>query len=52
MAADAYQFDWSFETVKLNGLLVKLKVAHFRLCHSEKHFLFGAYPNEKLGYAY
>ncbi|EOR72992.1 putative transposase, partial [Yersinia enterocolitica subsp. palearctica YE-150] len=46
-AADAYQFDWSFETVKLNGLLVKLKVAHFRLCHSRAFFI-RAYPNEKL----
>ncbi|WP_049604330.1 IS21 family transposase, partial [Yersinia aldovae] len=46
-AADACQFDWSFETVKLNGLLVKLKVAHFRLCHSRAFFI-RAYPNEKL----
>ncbi|QBQ01355.1 IS21-like element ISYen2A family transposase (plasmid) [Yersinia enterocolitica subsp. palearctica] len=46
-AADAYQFDCSFETVKLNGLLVKLKVAHFRLCHSRAFFI-RAYPNEKL----
>ncbi|CNI18124.1 transposase [Yersinia thracica] len=38
-AADAYQFDWSFETVKLNGLLVKLKIAHFRLCHSRAFFI-------------
>lgn len=46
-AADAYQFDWSFEIVKLNGLLVKLKVTYFRLYHSRAFFI-RAYPNEKL----
>ncbi len=36
---DAYQFDWSHETVILNGEIKKIKAAHFRLCHSRKFFV-------------
>lgn len=43
---DAYQFDWSHETVLLNGESRKIKVAHFRLCHSRKFFVV-AYFREK-----
>ncbi len=36
---DAYQFDWSHETVVINGEVKKIKVTHFRLCHSRKFFI-------------
>lgn len=36
---DAYQFDWSHETVVINGEVRKIKIAHFRLCHSRKFFI-------------
>ena len=36
---DAYQFDWSEETVQIAGKVHKIKVAHFRLSHSRKFFL-------------
>ena len=42
---DAMQFDWSEEHVVLGGVSQKIKVAHFRLCHSRKSFVV-AYPNE------
>lgn len=42
---DAYQFDWSHETVLLDGVTQKVKVAHFRLSHSRQPFL-AAYPRE------
>jgi len=42
---DAYQFDWSHEDVILNGIALKVKVAHFRLSHS-RHFFVVAYPRE------
>lgn len=38
-AGDALQFDWSEEVVVLAGEAQKIKVAHFRLCHSRKPFL-------------
>ena len=43
---EAYQFDWSTETIELDGIVKKLKVAQFRLCYSRKFFLV-AYSNEK-----
>lgn len=43
---DAYQFDWSIETVRLAGQTVKVNVAHFRLCYSRAFFIC-AYPNQK-----
>jgi transposase len=42
---DAMQFDWSEEHVVLGGVFQKIKVAHFRLCHSRKAFVV-AYPGE------
>jgi transposase len=42
---EAYQFDWSEETVELGGIVQKVKVAHFRLCHS-RLFYMAAYPRE------
>ena len=40
-AGDALQFDWSQEHVVLGGVEHKIKVAHFRLCHSRKPFVAG-----------
>lgn len=45
VAGDALQFDWSEEHVVLGGIDQKIKVAHFRLCHSRKPFVI-AYPGE------
>ena len=42
---EAFQFDFSTETVELAGLLHTIKVAHIRLCHS-RNFLVIAYPRE------
>jgi transposase len=42
---EACQFDWSHEQVLLGGIGVKIKLAHFRLCHSRKPYL-RAYPRE------
>ena len=42
---ESCQFDWSHEQVMLAGCHVKIKVAHFRLCHSRKSYL-RAYPRE------
>ena len=39
VAGDALQFDWSEERVVLGGIEQKIKVAHFRLCHSRKPFV-------------
>jgi len=44
---EAYQFDWSHELVELGGEVVKVKVAHFRLCHSRMPFCV-AYHRESL----
>jgi transposase len=43
--AEAFQFDWSHELVQMNGMPVKAKAAHLRLCHS-RMFLVIAYPRE------
>ena len=42
---EAYQFDWSYETVELGGRPTPVKVAHMRLCHS-RVFLAVAYLRE------
>ena len=42
---EAYQFDWSEETVELGGEIHKVDVAHFRLCYSRKSFMV-AYPRQ------
>jgi len=39
------QFDWSQETVEINGVVQAVKVAHFRLAYSRKMFVV-AYPRE------
>jgi len=44
-AGEAYQFDWSYETVELGGQVQPVKVAHLRLCHS-RVFLAVAYLRE------
>ncbi len=44
---DAYQFDWSHESVILGGVAQVVKVAHFRLSHSRQPFVV-AYPRESL----
>ena len=36
---DAYQFDWSHETACIAGEVRKIKVTHFKLCHSRKFFV-------------
>lgn len=46
-AGEAYQFDWSTEAVNLAGKVIKLKVAHFKLCHSRAFFI-KAYFNETM----
>jgi transposase len=42
---EAYQFDWSHEVVLLSGVMVIVKAAHVRLCHSRMLFV-RAYPRE------
>jgi len=44
---EAYQFDWSHELVELGGEVVKVKVAHFRLCYSRMPFCV-AYHRESI----
>ena len=36
---EAYQFDWSHEIVRINGVTVPVRVAHVRLCHSRMLFV-------------
>jgi len=43
--AEAFQFDWSHEDVKMAGMPMRIKVAHVRLCYS-RLFLVVAYPRE------
>ena len=38
-AGDALQFDWSHDVVVLGGVAQKVRVAHFRLCHSRKSLI-------------
>ena len=42
---EAYQFDWSYEIVVIDGATTTVKVAHIRLCHSRMLFV-RAYPRE------
>jgi transposase len=42
---EAYQFDWSHETVVINGITMVVKAAHMRLCHSRMLFV-RVYPRE------
>jgi len=43
--ADACQFDWSQEQVELGGIMLTIKVAHFRMAYSRQMFV-AAYPRE------
>ena len=36
---EAFQFDWSSEEVEIDGVALRVGVAHFRLCHSRMSFL-------------
>ena len=36
---EAYQFDWSHEVVTLNGIIMTVKLAQVRLCHSRMLFV-------------
>lgn len=36
---EAYQFDWSHETITLNGLPLMIKAAHMKLSHSRTPFV-------------
>ena len=42
---EAYQFDWSHETIVMNGVTMAVKAAHMRLCHSRMPFV-RVYPRE------
>lgn len=42
---DAYQFDWSHETLHVGGVEQTIKLAHLRLAHS-RMFHLAAYPRE------
>ena len=46
-ASESYQFDWSIEKICLDGEVIKVNVAHFRLCHSQAYFI-KAYPRQTL----
>jgi transposase len=36
---EAFQFDWSEDWVKINGVSTKLQIAHFKLSHSRAFFM-------------
>lgn len=42
---EAFQFDWSEDTVELNGVVSKLQIAHLRLCYSRHSFIM-AFPRQ------
>ena len=44
---EAFQFDWSSEEVEIGGAVLRVGVAHFRLCHSRMSFL-AAYPLQRM----
>ena len=44
---EAFQFDWSTEEIKLQGVTTRVKAAHMRLCYS-RLFLVVVYRNEQL----
>src|SRR5579864_4722576 len=46
---EAYQFDWSYEIVVLNGVTVTVKAAHVRLCHSRMLFVRAYLPFAQSG---
>lgn len=44
---EAFQFDWGYEQLELGGVQVRVKIAHFRLCHSRMLYCV-AYSRETL----
>ena len=36
---EAFQFDWSEDWIKINGVSTKLQIAHFKLSHSRAFFM-------------
>lgn len=42
---EAFQFDWSHEDVELDGMPVRIKAAHIKLCYSRMSLVI-AYPRE------
>lgn len=36
---EAFQFDWSEDWVRINGVSTKLQIAHFKLCYSRAFFM-------------
>lgn len=46
-SGEAFQFDWSHEKVRLDGEVVPVRIAHFRLCYSRGFFLRACF-HEKL----
>lgn len=44
---EAFQFDWSSEEAEISGELIRVGVAHFRLCYSRMSFIV-AYPLQKM----
>ncbi|MDR1346665.1 MAG: hypothetical protein LBK03_08210 [Bacteroidales bacterium] len=44
---EAFQFDWSSEEVEISGEVIRVGVAHFRLCYSRMSFII-AYPLQKM----
>ena len=46
---EAYQFDWSHELAVIDGVTVKIKVAHDRLCHSRMIYVRAYLPFAQTG---
>ena len=44
--AEAFQFDWTAESVIINGVIQSIKVGVMTLCHSRMSYI-RAYPNEQ-----
>jgi transposase len=44
---ESFQFDWSSEEVEIDGKVMQLGFAHFRLCHSRMNFI-RAYPLQRM----
>ena len=44
---EAFQFDWSTETVLLGGIPIKVQAAHVRLCHSRMPFV-AVFPRQSM----
>jgi len=44
---EAFQFDWSEEDVEIDGVVMRVGIAQFRLCYSRMSFL-AAYPLQRM----